>query len=180
MWTKATEIPGINDVFNGLTLSSITLNVPAGTKDFYEAKAVWKNFNIVEQAAAILTLSQTALSFPATAGSQTVNLTANIAWTAVSSDAWLTVTPLLGTGDAVLTISAATNTGSSARTATVILSDGGSLTPTVTVTQAAAVIIVKPSVTIGLLDYDLSPVAYDGRRIPSPSCQRAELPDWAQ
>ena len=37
------------DVFYGLTLSNITLNVPYGTSAAYRAANVWKNFNIVEE-----------------------------------------------------------------------------------------------------------------------------------
>jgi hypothetical protein len=50
-WTTASAIPSVTgkDVFYGLTLSNVTLHVPAGTKAIYEATAIWKDFNIEEQ-----------------------------------------------------------------------------------------------------------------------------------
>ncbi|MEP3837160.1 MAG: leucine-rich repeat domain-containing protein [Algibacter sp.] len=47
-WTIASNIPDatVNNLFSGLTLSSINLLVPTGTTDDYEAAPVWTDFNI--------------------------------------------------------------------------------------------------------------------------------------
>jgi hypothetical protein len=48
-WTEAGTLPAIgSDVFAGLTLSSITLNVPARTRSLYEGAEVWREFNVVD------------------------------------------------------------------------------------------------------------------------------------
>ena len=45
-WTEASEIPAINEnVFDGLTLSNLYLNVPNGTEDLYKAANVWNSFS---------------------------------------------------------------------------------------------------------------------------------------
>jgi hypothetical protein len=71
----------------------------------------------------------------------TVGVTSNIAWTATTNQAWLSVTPS-GTGDGTLTITAtAANPNTTTRTATVTVTsnDGGAvISQTITVTQAAA------------------------------------------
>ena len=46
-WTTAEAIPTLNpNVFYRITLANITLNVPSGTRSIYEAKDVWKDFDI--------------------------------------------------------------------------------------------------------------------------------------
>jgi hypothetical protein len=145
-WT-AGAIPTINaNVFDGLDLSHMTLNVPTGTEDDYKAVSVWQDFGAI-QFVATLTLSQAALSFTTAAGSETVNVTSNITWTAVSSDvSWLNVTPpASGTGNGSFMLTVTAHTGSSARTGTVTVSDGGSLAQAVTVTQAGVSAPPPPS-----------------------------------
>ena len=45
-WTEASQIPELNpDVFDGLLLSGLYLNVPAGTEDLYWAANVWDSFS---------------------------------------------------------------------------------------------------------------------------------------
>ncbi|CAH8281449.1 putative secreted protein (Por secretion system target) [Mariniflexile fucanivorans] len=47
-WTTSSAIPSatVSNLFTGLTLSSINLLVPTNTAAFYEAAAVWTDFNI--------------------------------------------------------------------------------------------------------------------------------------
>ncbi|MDO7171628.1 leucine-rich repeat domain-containing protein [Mariniflexile sp. AS56] len=47
-WTTSGAIPSatVSNLFNGLTLSGINLLVPTNTASFYEAAAVWTDFNI--------------------------------------------------------------------------------------------------------------------------------------
>ncbi|MEP5338213.1 MAG: leucine-rich repeat domain-containing protein [Algibacter sp.] len=51
-WNVSADIADatVNNLFNGLTLSSINLLVPVGTTDDYEAALVWTDFNIQEGA----------------------------------------------------------------------------------------------------------------------------------
>ncbi|MDR3269429.1 MAG: BACON domain-containing protein [Tannerella sp.] len=81
-----------------------------------------------------LTVSESTLTFTASGGSQPIAVTANVNWTAVSSDAWATVSPASGSDNGTVSITAAANTGD-ARTATITLT-GSNITCTVTVTQA--------------------------------------------
>lgn len=87
------------------------------------------------------------LSLPPTssvgAGAQsglTVSVSANVSWTATSNQSWLTITNgNSGTGNGTITFSVTAN-GGSARPATIQVSQqGGGLSSTCTVTQAAAV-----------------------------------------
>ena len=67
-----------------------------------------------------------------------VTLSSNVAWSATSSEAWLSVSPASGTTNATLTLSAQPNTGG-ARTATVSVKDSeAKVTRTMSVTQAEA------------------------------------------
>ncbi|MDR0672022.1 MAG: dockerin type I domain-containing protein [Oscillospiraceae bacterium] len=83
-----------------------------------------------------LTVSPETWSPAAAGGSAGAAVTANVAWTAVSGAAWLSVSPSGGSGSGSLTLTAAANTGSTDRTGTVTVSGGG-LSRTITVTQAA-------------------------------------------
>ncbi|MDR1336267.1 MAG: BACON domain-containing protein [Tannerella sp.] len=105
---------------------------------------------IVTQEAAppSLSLLPDSIGFPAAGGSQYLAVLSNVAWTEVSSEAWVTVSPATGSGDGALTVTAAANTGE-ARAATLVLTGSG-LTQTVTVTQESAQqVIVNPSTPSG-------------------------------
>lgn len=94
----------------------------------------------VTQAAASansLTVTPATLSFTSTAGSSPVTVASNVAWTATSSQTFITVTPASGTGNGTAAVSVTANTGATARTGTVTFTGGG-ITRTVSVTQAAA------------------------------------------
>jgi hypothetical protein len=127
--------------------SPSTLYVPAGTKALYQSLAGWNSFtSIVEyDDAAGFSVYPLSVTFPATAGTQTLSVTANNAsWTAVSSAEWLSLSPASGTGNATVSLTVAANTGN-ARTAIVTLTANGTV-QTVAVTQAAAG--AQPGVTL--------------------------------
>jgi hypothetical protein len=115
-----------------------TLHVPAGTKERYQTADVWKDFGtFTEQSgAAGLSVSPSSAVFTADGGTQHLSVTSDAGWTAVSSDAWLSVSPASGPGSGTIVVTAGANTAGS-RTATVTLTAGG-VTQTVTVTQTAA------------------------------------------
>lgn len=80
-------------------------------------------------------------------GLYSVIVTANVAWTASSNQAWATVSPANGTGDANVTIQVQTNITTQQRTA-VVTFVGGGITKTVTVIQAgASSTLAAPTIT---------------------------------
>jgi pectate lyase len=82
-----------------------------------------------------LALSPTSLSFAAAAGSSAVAVTANVSWTAVDDQSWLSVAPASGSNNGSITVSATANTGTTSRSGVVTVSGGG-ITRTVAVVQA--------------------------------------------
>jgi len=74
----------------------------------------------------------------------TTAIFANIAWTAVSSDSWLTISPASGTNNGTLRLTAPENTSKEGRTATVTLSSGA-IKRTVSVTQEGKYFSLKPT-----------------------------------
>jgi len=83
-----------------------------------------------------LTVSSKTVFMGASAGTVTpVRIWGGNAWTALSSQPWLTVSPTSGSGESWLAFTAQANTTSSARSANVTISDGAA-TQTVTVIQS--------------------------------------------
>jgi hypothetical protein len=84
---------------------------------------------------------------PAVNGAYPVSVTANVAWTASSNQAWVTVSPASATGDANVIIQVQTNTTTQQRTA-IVTFVGGGITKTVTVIQAgASSTLAAPTIT---------------------------------
>lgn len=127
---------------SGLSNESITLNNLAGT---YYAKVYGFNgansptqcytLKVATSAANTLTISPTAKTVGAGAGSETFSVTSNVSWMATDNAAWLTLSPASGSNNGTLTPSFTANTGASARTATITLTGGG-ITQTATLVQA--------------------------------------------
>jgi hypothetical protein len=90
-------------------------------------------------AQSVLTVTPTSLSLAAAAGSTTVNVSANVAWTATDNATWLSVTPASGTGNANLMVNYDANTGASPRTATITISSPGLPDQVVNVMQQGTV-----------------------------------------
>ncbi|UII21517.1 cellulase family glycosylhydrolase [Fulvivirga ligni] len=84
-----------------------------------------------------LVVSTSNLTFSATAGTQNVDVSANISWSATSSATWLSVSPANGSNNGTLTISTTANSGSTARTGTITVSGSG-ITRTINVSQSGA------------------------------------------
>lgn len=79
------------------------------------------------------------LTFEKEGGSETIAVTANVAWTATSDAAWATISSDSGTNDGTITVIAEANTGAEARSAVItITDDDDATTTTVNVTQAGA------------------------------------------
>ncbi|MDO7173927.1 chondroitinase-B domain-containing protein [Mariniflexile sp. AS56] len=74
------------------------------------------------------------------AGSQNASVTANVSWTALSNDSWITITPTSGTGDATVSVTVTENTGTESRTGTVTFSQnpgGDNIVRTLNISQDA-------------------------------------------
>ncbi len=84
-------------------------------------------------------VSPATLNMAATGETQSIAVTSSTAWTASSNETWLTLSPANGTGNGVIQVTATANTGI-LRMATVTVT-AGSLTATVTVTQAGEMLV---------------------------------------
>lgn len=133
---------GAYKVFDGVNKSTCTLYVPYITKALYSASAQWKDFTNIVEAPEGFRPATKSVSLGSGAGSiATVDLKANIYWTAISDQPWLTVTPASGTGDALLKFTASLNTTSADRTAKVTISAEGFESQEIFITQSAKVAV---------------------------------------
>ena len=122
------------DVFLGVNKNTCILYVLYGSKAAYQAADQWKDFaNIVEMPD--LTLSALEINVASKANSTTsVTLKSNVAWTAVSDQAWLTIDFASGNGDQTLSFTAEENVSAEQRTAIVTVL-ANNVPQTITVTQ---------------------------------------------
>ena len=128
---------------NGTVTVSVTANptVEARTATVTVAAGTLTKTVAVTQAAgdATLTADKTELPATAAAGSYTIGVTSNTAWTASvnsAATAWVTLTSASATGNGTVTVTVSANTAATSRSATVTLTSG-TLSRTVTVAQAA-------------------------------------------
>ncbi|MDR3236685.1 MAG: InlB B-repeat-containing protein [Prevotellaceae bacterium] len=84
-----------------------------------------------------LSVDKTTIDAATESGTYAVAVTANVPWTAASSDAWCTVSPTSGEGDGTLAVAVAANDDIVARTATLTVTAEGVAAKTIAVTQAA-------------------------------------------
>ena len=126
-------------VFNNVNKTTCQLNVPYGTKLRYSVTNQWSDFaNIVEKSTGIFVSSNKA-ELSANPGSTiTVDVKANVAWTASSNQTWLTVSPATGTGDNTLTFTSDNTQITNVRNAVVTVSAPGFISQTVVVYQKLA------------------------------------------
>jgi hypothetical protein len=133
---------------SGTNNGTLTINVAANPNTTQRTAAITitgggitRTITVTQDAAiaANLQVNPNALTAPA-AGQNglTATITANVAWTASSNQAWATVTPASGTNNGTLTINVAQNPNTTQRTAAITITGGG-ITRTITVTQNAAV-----------------------------------------
>ena len=98
-----------------------------------------KTITITQDAAAItLSVSASTASVAKEANSKdSVDVTSNTAWTAISNKTWLAVSPGSGTGNGKLIFTAGANSAITTRSATITVSAAGVTSKTITVTQDA-------------------------------------------
>lgn len=85
---------------------------------------------------ATLTISNASISFPASGGSQNVDITSNTSWTATESLTYLSVNPTSGTNNGTVTIKCDPNTSTVPRTGSITISGIGAASKTINFTQA--------------------------------------------
>jgi len=126
-------------VFNNVNKTSCILNVPYGTKARYVTANQWSEFtNIVENSTGFFISSNKVELTYHPGSTSSIDVKANVAWTASSNRTWLTVTPASGTGDNTLTFTSDNTQITTIRNAVVTLSAPGSVSQTVTVIQKLA------------------------------------------
>ena len=96
-----------------------------------------------------VTLSKSSVSDAGEGKTETVNVTANAAWTAVSSADWVTVAPATGAaGVTEVAVTVAENSSEEARNATVTFSINENVTAVLNVTQAVVVQAGKVTIAV--------------------------------
>jgi hypothetical protein len=142
-------------VFEGVDKSAVTLHVPFGTKERYASAYEWKDFkNIVEDTKGFL-LNAVSVSFKPEGGTDnSIQVTADFAWTAKADQSWLTVNPASAENSQTLEISAEANNGLSSRNGTITLSAEGIPSQVIRITQQSQTRVV--AVTPGSLSKALS------------------------
>lgn len=90
-------------------------------------------------ASADLSVSETAFDVNAPAGSESVDISSNKDWTAITNDTWINLSPASGSGNGTLTINHDENTDLVARAGVVVISAPGCPDISITVTQQGAI-----------------------------------------
>lgn len=101
---------------------------------------------VTQNAPAALAVSVNTLTVAAAAGStNTFDITSNVAWTAISDQAWLTAGSGSGSGNATITLTATENPTTAVRTANITVSATGAAPQTIIVTQDASPAVLTVS-----------------------------------
>ena len=111
---------------------------------------------------AVLMVSAKTLNISAENGSASIDLSANVAWTASSNQTWLTISKSSGSGNDNISVSASANTATSARSATVTIIGTGVSTQTITVTQGGILSVLTVSAnSLNVSAVDASTATFD-------------------
>jgi hypothetical protein len=123
-----------------------TLHVPYGTANLYAMNGQWKGFiHIVESANGFALGAYTAKVASAAGSTSTIQVNANVSWTASSDQSWLTVSPSNGNGTQTLKFTADANPLFTIRKAKVIVSSTGFESQTFVVTQNGSTLTLNLS-----------------------------------
>ena len=120
--------------FYNVDKAACKLYVPMGSKELYAAAEMWKDFtNMVEMGGFYLSAKE--LTMEAVPDIQTIQITTEGEWSAISDKEWLTVSPASGNASQTVTFSCQENKAFEPRTATVTFSDSNDYSQVVTITQ---------------------------------------------
>jgi hypothetical protein len=139
-YTNGVDFTGTITVSPGTYLMELAYQREGETQWYYAGSSNYSNPVFVTVIAApTLSVSPSTITFQQSGGTQSVDVTTNVNWTATSSASWLTISPTSGTESGTIIISAAANNSSSSRTATITISGGsGVSSQTITISQAAS------------------------------------------
>jgi len=144
------------DVFGGINKQTCILNVPYGTGAAYRNTEQWKDFQNIKEAASGFSIDARSMSMPSAGGEITVNVKANVQWSAVSGENWLTISSASGSGNGSFKIKATANPGYS-RMARVIVSSSGQSNQVIDVVQGSGL----PAMVLGVKNDGSEPVICD-------------------
>lgn len=143
------------NVFTGVDKTTTTLHVPVGTKELYASAYEWRDFEQIVEDIEGFRLNASSVNFtPTGATDNSIEVTANFAWTATTDQSWLTVSPTSGDDSQPLAITAEANTALSSREGTVTLSAEGIPSQVIRVAQQSTPRVL--SITPGSLGKAMS------------------------
>ncbi len=133
-WSVNDKAEGASVVYPG---SSPTGNWSSGdlTPSGTLVRQIIQDWNGTPTTGDQLVLSSSALNLDENASTTNVGVTANVSWSISTSDSWITATPLSGSGNGNFDLQVSGNGATSSRSGTVTVT-GGSLSRTISVTQA--------------------------------------------
>lgn len=139
-YTNGIDFTGTITVSPGTYLMELAYQREGETQWYYAGSSNYSNPVFVTIIAApTLSASPSSIVFQQSGGTQAVDVTTNVNWTATSSASWLTITPTNGTESGTIIVSATSNNSSSSRSATItITGSNGVSSQTITVSQAAS------------------------------------------
>ena len=120
-----------------LSLTGLVAVDPSGTiEDWTEGNTGGSTVTLTPETGPAITPGTTLLDFTSdAAGSLPLTFTSTEAWTAVASEAWVTLSATAGPGDASITVDVTANPAATQRTATITIT-AGTATATINVKQA--------------------------------------------
>ena len=137
------DLTNSGDPFYKMNKAGCTLHVPYGTKPYYAAVPVWKDFtNIVEDSLGFLVESNNIKLRSSEGSSDKVHVKSNIEWTVVSDQSWLKVQPIIGIDNDSILLTAEINISAIIRNATVTVSAPGEKSQIINVMQTGATKII--------------------------------------
>ncbi|HEY5593181.1 MAG TPA: leucine-rich repeat protein, partial [Paludibacter sp.] len=137
-------------VFYHVNTNTCILNVPFGTKSLYQSASGWNSFTHIVENIHGFVLETNKVNLATGAGStRGIKISTNDAWTAVSNQNWLIVSPGNGSGNDTIVVTAEANPSTENRIALVTVSDEGIQPQTITIIQAGLPLTIN--ITAGKL-----------------------------
>ena len=132
--------------FYQVNTGTCILNVPFGTKSLYQSAVGWSSFiNIVEDRHGLILGTNKGILSSEAGSTTSIKISTNDAWSAVSNQSWLKVSPENGTGNDTIVVTADANPSPDNRIAMITVTEEGIQPQTITVTQAGIPSSIKIS-----------------------------------
>lgn len=121
-YTNGLDFTGTITVSPGTYLMELAYQREGETQWYYAGSSNYSNPVFVTVIAApTLSVSPSSLTFQQTGGTQAVDVTTNVSWTATSSASWLSISPMNGSESGTIIVTATANNSSSSRSATITI-----------------------------------------------------------